>query len=206
MANWSLLSLLLLTGWAGSGALACVVMRMGTECPEPAVQQNFDITRYIGRWFEYEKFPNYFEMGARCVIANYTLFPDNTVKVVNVAIQEVSYGLGICPWYRSTVAVGNATVVDESEPAKLGVRFSEYAPRGNYWVLETDYDTYSIVYGCSKMPAVPVYVETAWVLTRERLVAPANLDQIKERLTAKGLDISYFQPSDHKGCPEWPAS
>ncbi|RUS71768.1 hypothetical protein EGW08_020472, partial [Elysia chlorotica] len=72
-----------------------------------------------------------------------------------------------------------------------------------YWVLETDYDTYSIVYGCTKMPAVPIFTETAWVLTRERSVAPANLDQIKERLTAKGLDVSYFQPGDQKGCPEW---
>ena len=33
-------------------------------------------------------------------------------------------GLGICPWYRSRVAVGNATAPDPAVPAKLGVRFN----------------------------------------------------------------------------------
>ncbi|GFS22780.1 apolipoprotein D [Elysia marginata] len=157
MANSCLLPLLLLAVWAGSNSLACVVMHVGTECPQPAVQDNFDITRYVGRWFEYEKFPNVFESGSRCVIANYTLLPDNSVRVVNVAIQEVSYGLGICPWYRPRTAVGTARPFDPAEPAKLGVSFRENSPPGNYWVLETDYDTYSIVYGCSKTAGVPIY-------------------------------------------------
>ncbi|GFN75555.1 apolipoprotein d [Plakobranchus ocellatus] len=210
MAHWSFLSLLLLASLGslskGGGALGCVVMHFGTQCPEPAVQDNFDLARYMGRWFEYEKFPNYFEMGAKCVVANYTLYPDNSVRVVNVAVQEVSYGTGICPWYRSNVAVGNGIAMDPQVPAKLGVQFSENAPRGDYWVIETDYDTYSVVYACTKMPAVPIYTEVAWVLTREREVAPPNLDQIKARLTRQGIDVSYFQLSDHKGCPEWPGS
>jgi len=201
--QWTALALLAMAASASAQA----VMRMGTACPDPPVQQNFDIEKYTGRWFEYVKFPNFFQIGARCVIANYTLQEGGTVRVVNVAIEKYSLDHNDsphCPLYRNRIAVGDAAAVDPSEPAKLEVRFSESGgPPGKYWVLETDYDNYAVVYSCSPYMSM-VSVENAWVLTREKNKAPANLDQIYERLTQAGIDPTNFELSDQNGCPEWP--
>jgi len=194
-------AMLVLVGVAGNVS-AC--SHMGS-CPDPPVQQDFDIERYMGKWFEYEKFPNSFEMGSKCVTANYTLNADGTVIVLNGAIEELSYGMGLCPWYQSRVALGEGVVVDQREPAKLGVRFNPRAPIGKYWVLETDYVTYSVVYSCSRyVEAIPVYTELAWVLTRERGVAPPGLIQIYQRMQDQGIDPTQFELNDQKGCPVWP--
>ncbi|XP_005088895.2 apolipoprotein D [Aplysia californica] len=196
------LSLLLMIA---STSAQMAVLRYGTECPDPPVQQNFDIIRYMGKWFEYERFPNFFQVGTRCVMANYTLQENAKVKVVNAAIEKYSVDSSACPWYRDRIAVGSAEAADPAEPAKLGVRFNENAPAGKYWVIETDYDNYSVVYSCSPMSSMmQVFVETGWVLTRRKAEAPANLDEIHERLSQVGIDPSNFQLSDHESCPDWP--
>ena len=60
---------------------------------------------------------------------------------------------------------GKAKVVAEIEgEAKLQVSF--FPGRwGNYHVIDTDYETYALVYGCSVRDGEPKN-ENAWVLTR----------------------------------------
>ncbi|KAI2667723.1 Apolipoprotein D [Labeo rohita] len=84
------------------------------KCPQPPVQQNFDPTRYTGRWYEIMKFPTPFQLG-ECCQATYTL-SDGIVLVRNdelLANGTVSF------------IEGTAKIVDASEPAKLEVSFFE---------------------------------------------------------------------------------
>lgn len=53
------------------------------QCPAINVVQNFDAQRYLGRWYEVEKYPFIFTLGGRCVTANYDLNADQTVQVFN---------------------------------------------------------------------------------------------------------------------------
>ncbi|KAK7944715.1 hypothetical protein WMY93_000443 [Mugilogobius chulae] len=41
------------------------------RCPKPAVQANFDSSRYIGKWYEIEKLPTGFQKG-QCGTATYS--------------------------------------------------------------------------------------------------------------------------------------
>lgn len=47
------------------------------------VVQNFDVQKYLGLWYEVEKYPFIFTLGGRCVTANYDLNSDGTVRVFN---------------------------------------------------------------------------------------------------------------------------
>ena len=50
---------------------------------------NVDIERYMGNWYEIARIPNSFQK--KCignVTANYTLRPDDTVRVVNRCLEE----------------------------------------------------------------------------------------------------------------------
>ena len=40
--------------------------------------------QYLGVWYEVYKFPDIFELGQRCVSANYTLKDDGHIRVDNI--------------------------------------------------------------------------------------------------------------------------
>merc|ERR1711976_660276 len=80
------LRLLLAAAWCGLGA--GLVIRFG-DCPQPPVKQGFDVNRYVGKWWEYQRFPAPFEYAVVCGSANYTLLPNDVIKVVNSGIQDI---------------------------------------------------------------------------------------------------------------------
>lgn len=53
------------------------------NCPQVKVVQDFDVEAYLGKWYEYEKYPFLFEIGGKCITAQYTMRPDGTVGVYN---------------------------------------------------------------------------------------------------------------------------
>uniref|UniRef100_A0A8C2XDL3 Apolipoprotein D n=1 Tax=Cyclopterus lumpus TaxID=8103 RepID=A0A8C2XDL3_CYCLU len=132
------------------------------RCPQPSVQEDFDVTKYMGTWYEIEKLPAVFERG-KCNQATYSLRPDGTVKVLNflVPFQVKSNGK------RNTIQ-GVAKVKDSSKPAILGVSFFKGVADGPYWVLSTDYRSYSLVYSCTDY--FLFHVDFAWILARTRVL------------------------------------
>ncbi|XP_064618298.1 apolipoprotein D-like [Liolophura sinensis] len=99
---------------------------------------NFDASQYLGKWYEHERFFSIAEYDEDCVSANYSLKADGKVKVVN---QGVIIGTS-----QVDEAVGEAYAPDPNFPAKLLVIFG--GPPSNYWVLDTDYKTYTVVWSC----------------------------------------------------------
>ena len=59
--------------------------------------------------------------------------------------------------------------------ASCKVKFNEYAPLGDYRVLETDYENYSVVYSCTNLAFVKF--EYVWLLTRNAVLS----DDLKTR-------------------------
>lgn len=57
------------------------------RCPQTTVVQNFDVPRYLGRWFEIRSYPAIFQLGGTCTEANYGLGPDGVVTVLNKSIR-----------------------------------------------------------------------------------------------------------------------
>eukprot|EP00058_Branchiostoma_floridae_P006485 XP_002591973.1 hypothetical protein BRAFLDRAFT_122372 [Branchiostoma floridae] len=71
-------------------------------------------------------------------------------------------------------------------PAHLQVRFSSFQPWGKYWVLDTDYESYTVVYSCSYY--VINKVEFLWILGRERTVEEETKDKILQMLDNYKID------------------
>ena len=61
------------------------------------------------------------------------------------------------------------------------VRGSFY-PEGNYWILDTDYETYTLVYGCDQWIPFLVHTENAWILSRTKTLPQAKIDEIEAKL------------------------
>lgn len=195
----TLLKLLLAAAWVGLAS--GLVIRYG-RCPQPPVKQGFDVKRYVGKWWEYQRFPAPFEYAVVCGSANYTLLQSDVIKVVNAGIQDIKI-FGYTVRRAPVLAEGSARIVDLSTPSKLIVSFAGM-PKGaastepNYLVVDTDYDNYAVVYSCNSFGFINF--QLAWILTRAQGVKPAQFDAIITTLRNAGVDTSAFITVDHSNC------
>ncbi|XP_055889392.1 apolipoprotein D-like [Biomphalaria glabrata] len=172
-------------------------------CPEIPRKQNFDLQKYVGKWYNSETFPAPFQFAMDCITAEYTLKPDGTVKVNNSAVRDIKI-FGKTIFKQPTYIIGEAKVLDPSKPADLYVKFPGQPEfdktRANYLVLDTDYVNYSLVYSCSRLASIFPKVEFAWILGRVRGQKPAQTDQLKALLTSYKVNVKNFKTVDWSSC------
>ncbi|XP_064614663.1 apolipoprotein D-like [Liolophura sinensis] len=169
------------------------------ECPDIQVQPNFKKEKYVGTWYEYERFFAAFELGGICGQANYTAKPDGHIRVLNIGFNE---------WTKKvTSAEGDAYAPDPSVPAKLVVSFPGVPgpfAKGNYWVVSTDYDSYAVVWSCSAidLKIIDLHGAIAWILTRKRGVLDEDRKtKIYDIFKSYDIDPSYFKKVEQDNCP-----
>ena len=76
-------NILLIISVLGSISLAFARIRRGS-CPEPSLEEEFDITSYLGRWYEiFRDAETPFEADCVCVTADYSLNFDGTLQIIN---------------------------------------------------------------------------------------------------------------------------
>ncbi|XP_063710024.1 apolipoprotein D-like [Culicoides brevitarsis] len=137
------------------------------NCPSRPVLTNFDLKEYLGRWYEISRYEQFFEVGCDCGFADYTLNEDGTVKVRNCCKRLPNTTL--------SCSIGKAAVSYPDEkplPAKLSVAFRGKEPtESNYWILDTDYENFSIVYFCKPLPENPEKsAEAFWLLSKSKVL------------------------------------
>uniref|UniRef100_A0A9L0SIX2 Apolipoprotein D n=1 Tax=Equus caballus TaxID=9796 RepID=A0A9L0SIX2_HORSE len=185
------MALLLLPALAGLfGTAEGQAFHLG-RCPTPPVQENFDVTKYLGRWYEIEKIPVSFEKGS-CIQANYSLKENGNVKVINKELRSDGTVNQI---------EGEATQSNLTEPAKLGVKFFWLMPSAPYWVLATDYENYALVYSCTTIIWL-FHLDHVWILGRNPYLPPETVTYLKDILTANDIDIEKMTITDQVNCPE----
>ena len=141
-----------------------------------------DLSRYVGTWYEIARLPNRFQNDcAGNVTATYTLLDDGGMKVVNRCIKENG---------DTTVAEGRAKRAGDDEPtSKLKVRFApavlSFLPFvwGDYWIIDLAPDYSYAVVGEPKF-------EYLWVLSRTSFIEEKTFQEILQRTTQQGYDLS----------------
>ncbi|XP_054641357.1 apolipoprotein D-like [Dunckerocampus dactyliophorus] len=172
MAAMQVISLMLLSVLAANAQVT-----MPGRCPKPAVQANFDIARYLGKWYGIQRLPHSFQRG-QCSTATYSLRSPGVVGVLNRALLADG---------RITSITGSATAKDPSEPAKLQVSFYEDSPPAPYWVLASDYDNYALVYSCTDLELV--HNDSVWIMSRRPTLAEETLEELHSTLTSIGVRV-----------------
>ncbi|XP_013192152.2 uncharacterized protein LOC106136222 [Amyelois transitella] len=163
------------------------------------VMANFNASDYLGTWHSIESYPSQFVFGS-CVNAIYSLRDDGDMNVINTQV----FG------ERLLTIEGVAVVANASEPAKLRVTFpiegTNLTTTSDYWVLDTDYSTYSLVYTCVDLENNERAV-TSWKLSRTKSLNSTVLTIMDEIIdTIPVLNNSYYQQEDQTvpGCFYYP--
>lgn len=154
---------------------SCAQAAEKTELDLRTVDQ-LDLNRYLGKWFEIARFDHSFERGLEACTAEYSLRPDNKIRVINSG-----YKMGNT---KKQVSEGKAKLLNpESEPGKLKVSFFLWF-YGDYNVLELDQENYSYVLigGSSD--------KYLWILSRTPTLPDDIKNSLLEKATKRGYDVS----------------
>ena len=133
--------------------------------------QNFDLNKYLGKWYEIARLDHSFERDLENVTAEYSLRDDNGVKVINRGFSPVKN-----VWKE---AEGKAYFVRDNNEGYLKVSF--WGPfYGSYVVFELDRDyQYAFVTGADK--------SYLWLLARK----PEISSDLKEFFLATCNNLNF---------------
>ena len=146
------------------------------------------VERYMGRWYEIAKLPNWFQR--KCVAdtsAQYSLLPQGGVQVLNqcrLQSGEMDQALGLAQQQGGPTS------------PKLKVRFApswlSFVPWvwGDYWVVDLD-PAYELVAVSEPRR------EYLWVLSRTPTVEPTRYAALLARLSAMGLPVEKLEKTQH---------
>lgn len=136
-----------------------------------SVIDDFDLSRYLGTWYEIARFDHSFERGLDNVTAEYLFRDDGMVDVINSGWKDGKF----------EVANGKAKQPDPlTDPAHLKVSFFLFF-YSDYNVMMLD-DSYQVSLVGSKSP------KYLWILSRTPELSDSVLDAVLEEAESRGYD------------------
>ena len=141
------------------------------------LNDEFDAARYMGTWYEIYHTQNqpFQSDDAKCVSALYSNLDASTGKfTVYNSSKGKNYG-------RRKGITGTGWCPEDELEGQCSVKFffwQKWPEDPNYLIVDTDYETYSIVYSCD-----PDDMQYLWFLARE----PAISDELDAELHAKAF-------------------
>jgi len=134
--------------------------------------KNFQLERYLGKWYEIARLDHSFERGLSQISAEYSLNPDGSVKVINRGYSDQDK-----KWKE---AMGKALFVKSPDQGFLKVSF--FGPfYGSYIILELDHQNYFYALVCGPDRSY------LWILAR----SPKIDDATKNALITKAASLGF---------------
>jgi apolipoprotein D and lipocalin family protein len=155
-------------------AMIALLMFGCVKVPEDIpIVEGFDLSRYLGKWYEIARFDHSFERGLTQVSATYLPREDGGIRVVNRG-----YNARKEQWKE---AVGKAYFT--GSPSRGSLKVSFFGPfYGSYNIMELDRKDYSYAMVCG--PSKKYF----WILARKKTLARDILDDLLGKAQKLGFD------------------
>jgi len=143
---------------------------------------NFELNRYLGKWYEIARLDHSFERGLERITAEYSMRDDGGVSVINRG-----YSIEDDEW---KVAEGKAYFVDEKNKGFLKVSF--FGPfYGSYVIFEMDQEGYEHAFVSGPDTSY------LWLLSRTPQVKQEIIEKFKRISKGLGFDTSKLIIVNH---------
>ena len=137
--------------------------------------KEFNLQRYLGKWYEIARYDHRFERGMSGVTATYKLSPDGSISVLNAGYKRDTHGRS-----KFRRAVGRAKIPDTARPGRLKVSFFLWF-YSDYYILELDREGYNYALIGSSSD------KYLWILSR----TPQLPEDVKRLLLTAALRRGY---------------
>ncbi|XP_063835695.1 apolipoprotein D-like [Ostrinia nubilalis] len=165
-------------------------------CPDFQPMVNFNMNRFLGTWFEVERYFTVSELGTRCVATNYISTPEGRILVSN---EITNYITGL-----KRLMEGHIQMVGREGEGRFMVKYSSLPLPYDYEysILDTDYDSYAVMWSCSGLG--PVHTQSAWLLTRDRLPSLMTMQKAYAVLDRFKISRAFFVKTNQADCTVLP--
>lgn len=144
---------------------------------------NFQVDRYLGRWYEIARLNHRFERGLEQVTATYSLKEDGSIRVENTGVNTKTK--------KRKKAAGKAKFVADKHIGHLKVSF--FGPfYGSYVVFHLEPD-YSVAMVCGNSR------KYCWILARKPFLTSRELAKYKKIAQENGFEVDQFIYPTHVG-------
>ena len=99
-----------------------------------------------------------------------------------------------------------ADPTDPDKTANLIVNFNSQPVKSNttnYRVLETDYESYSLVFSCSNVLKDKLKIEYLWILTRQQFPDEQMIKNLYEKLARLNFNTNMLWQTRQTDCPKF---
>ena len=148
----------------------------------------FDVSRYLGTWYEIARLDHSFERGLEQVTAEYSLRDDGGIRVVNQGYDRIKR--------RWEKAEGKAYFIGDKDIGRLKVSF--FGPfYGGYNIIDLDHESYQ--YALVSGPDTSYL----WILARQPQLDTAITERLLGKASMLGFDTSriIFVEQESPGFP-----
>ena len=162
---------------------SCATVSSQVEPPLQVVSR-VDINKYLGRWYEIARYPNWFQENCYAVTADYKLAEDGySIEVINRCKDRQLNG-------EVREAEGIAHIVDSNTNAKLKVSFF-WPFFGSYWIINIgeNYE-YAVVSEPKR--------QYLWILSREPYMEESKYNKLIKSLANRNFDVSLIRATPQK--------
>ncbi|XP_065200815.1 apolipoprotein D-like [Planococcus citri] len=169
------------------------------SCPDHPTVDQFDLEKFQGPWYEIERSFYVFELLGNCPKFNFSITSGDSMEVKFSMKNRIT---------------GNKNVIDglaypkPYNPAIWDYRVNSGLPKylsrimpgsGKYFILDTDYDSYAIMYSCSNLGLF--HSDLIWVLGRDKNLEPESRTLIYTHLNNLHIDEARLTLSKQLNCP-----
>ena len=135
----------------------------------------FDLSRYLGEWYEIARYDHSFERGMDNTMAQYILEDDGKVVVLNSGWKNGDFKL----------AEGKAKYPDpEGDPGALRVSF--------FWFFYSDYNVMMVDEDYQISLVGSKWDNYLWILSRTPVADPTLLQMVLDEAQERGFDTSQL--------------
>ena len=161
-----------------------------TGIPEGiTVVRNFDLSKYVGTWYEIARLDHGFEKGLTHVTIEYLFQKDGSIKVINRGFNVKHQ-----KWEESS---GKAYPIETPDIGRLKISF--FGPfYGSFNIIELDGNDYS--YAMATGPSR----NFLWILSRHKNLDPMVMQRLIEKAKTLGFKLEKLIFVDHKDSPKNP--
>lgn len=122
-------------------------IRFERACPKDVKTiKNFNMKQYLDKWYEIKSYANNFQDGGACGATEFITDSEGNYKFNFINIPK-----GKTNYENKTGYAVLSYPEDTTKPGKISISFSKNFKESNYWILDTDYTSFAVVWYCKEI-------------------------------------------------------
>ncbi|KAL9923996.1 apolipoprotein D-like isoform 1-T1 [Glossina fuscipes fuscipes] len=162
------------------------------SCQNVEIMKDFDVNKYMGKWYAYLTYPYTWYTGIKCLHHTYENEKNGLITINTSSYFELT---NYTNEYSTTAQMESSEGLLKLNHMNINFHSSDYI------ILGTDYANWSVVYSCKNFTSL-MHTEMVWILTRQR---QPDMDAIKKAqrvMSNNDVSVKFLVSMSQTNCTD----